>query len=358
MKKIKLNIIHSLLMEQDMYGVSRYNNIDGVTCYMNSILAVLQQTPIFIDYILNAEFKDKLLTQNDIKSSILFQFHNLMTISHTHDNLIINPQTFRNVITLKNSMWGLRQHQDSQEFLTFLLNSIEEEIAQEVVFIPGKIKLNYTNDTNNNLIKILATSMWQKFIKKEFSIIKNLFGGMTHVVINCGYCNNKVHNFDIFQVLQLSINSNNLYDCLDSFINPESFDNHNMYTCEFCGRKTKASKNTTIWSPPPILIIQLKRFKFNNSYIPYKITDLIEYPHELNINKYIDPINNNNNNYYKLFAINNHHGNNTYAGHYTSIVKSRLDNKWYEFDDSSVLEQIDEKDLINKNAYMLFYSKI
>ena len=43
------------------YGVSRYANTEGVTCYMNSILTILQQTPIFIDYILNAEFKERFL---------------------------------------------------------------------------------------------------------------------------------------------------------------------------------------------------------------------------------------------------------------------------------------------------------
>ena len=109
-------------------GISKYNNIDGVTCYMNSILAILQQTPIFIDYILNSEFKIQLLSKykepTDIIKTISFQFHNLMNISNSYDNLTINPITFRNTISLKNIMWGQRQQQDSQEFLSFLLNKI------------------------------------------------------------------------------------------------------------------------------------------------------------------------------------------------------------------------------------------
>ena len=59
--------------------------------------------------------------------------------------------------------------------------------------------------------------------------------------------------------------------------------------------------------------------------------------------------------FYQLFAINNHISNHTRSGHYTSVVKNRLDNVWYEFDDSNVLKKVEEEDLVNKNAYMLFY---
>jgi ubiquitin carboxyl-terminal hydrolase 8 len=338
------------------YGVSRYANTEGVTCYMNSILAILQQTPIFIDYILNAEFKDSLMKHTDItnlKSCVIFQFHNIMTISNTHDNLIINPTTFRNTLTTKNEMWGMHMQQDSQEFLTFLLNSIEEEISEEVIFIPGLIANSQKSiNIEDDLINMIGYSMWQKFIKKEFSIIKNLFCGMTHLTITCNYCNNQVHNFDMFQVLQLSIQNNNtLYECLDNFTNTETLDKDNMYICEFCGHKNKASKNTTIWKAPPILIIQLKRFESYRG----KITNLIEYPLELDISKYIDKLNSSNR--YQLFAINNHISNHTRSGHYTSIVKNRLDNVWYEYDDSNVLHKVEETELVNKNAYMLFYYK-
>ena len=48
------------------YGISKFNNSSGVICYINSILAILQQTPIFADYILTAQFKDKLLNNNNI----------------------------------------------------------------------------------------------------------------------------------------------------------------------------------------------------------------------------------------------------------------------------------------------------
>ncbi len=351
-------------LDEVIYGISKYNNTPGVICYMNSIIAILQQTPIFADYILTAQFKDKLLEKNPDKdkiiNSILFQFYNLLNISHTYDNFKINPDTFRNTISKKESMWGKSQHQDSQEFLTFLLNSIEEEIAEKVVFIPGRI-INEVDDLQSNLINLMAHNCWQKYIKNEFSIIKNLFGGLSHVVITCSYCGNKSHNFDLFQILQLSIpdNATNIYDCLDEFIKEEKVDIHNMIRCDFCGKFNKSTKQTKLWKLPKILIIQLKRFRVNNyGIINQKINTMIEYPiNNLDLSKYTNNINNR----YNLFGVNCHHNfgpfNSINFGHYTSNVINRFDNKWYTFDDSKPIVELTEDDIITKNAYMLFYIK-
>jgi len=332
------------------YGISKFNNSSGVTCYINSILAILQQTPIFSDYILSGTYKDKIKSSE----SILFQLYNIFNLSHTYDNYNINPDTFRHIITLKNEVWGYHQHQDSQEFLSFLLNSIEEEIAEKVKFIPGRI-INLQNNLQNNLLNLMANNSWQKFIGNEFSIIKNLFGGMTHIIITCNFCNNKSHNFDFFQILQLSINYDSLEECLDDFIKEEMIDQDNMIKCSFCGHYNKSTKHTKFWKLPKILIIQLKRFKVNNyGIITEKISKQVDYPINLNLDKYI---NNNINNNYELFAVNNHHSinNSINHGHYTSMVINRFNNKWYNFNDSKSLEEVNQ--IISKNAYNLFYMK-
>ena len=241
-------------------------------------------------------------------------------------------------------MWGYHRHQDSQEFLSFLLNSIEEEISEKVIFIPGRINNNLEHKLGDNLLHLMANNCWQKYIKNEFSIIKSLFGGMTHIVTTCSYCSNKSHNFDFFQILQLSCNNNTtLEGCLDEFIKEEKIDNDNMIKCDFCGHYNKSTKQNKFWKLPKILIIQLKRFEGQNRAV--KISKMIEYPMNININNYN----------YKLFAVNNHHtiGNSINFGHYTSFVINRFNNKWYKFDDANNLEEVNE--IISKNAYNLFY---
>jgi ubiquitin C-terminal hydrolase len=337
------------------FGVSKFHNNSGVICYMNSILAILQQTPILCDYILTGQFKDKIKSTE----SILFQLYNILNLSHTHDSCCINPENFRKIISLKNDMWAQSQHQDSQEFLSFLLNSVEEELSDKVHFIPGRILQN-SNNLQQNLLNLMANNAWHRFIKNEFSIIKNLFGGLNHVNIVCSYCNNKSHNFDFFQILQLSCNNNStLEECLDEFNTEETVDNDNMIKCDFCGHYNKSTKQTFLWKLPKILIIQLKRFEIKN-YRRIKISKMVEYPINLNMNKYIDNNIINKDDYnYSLFAVNNHHSIGNYNsinfGHYTSNVINRFDNKWYTFDDSKKIIEVD--DIVSENAYMLFYIK-
>lgn len=346
--------------DEEFIGVSKYNNKSNVICYMNSIFAILQQTPIFTDYILTAQFKDKIKV--DLKDSILFQFYNILKLSHSHNNYNINPDTFRNIITKKDDMWGEHEHQDSQEFLTFLLNNIEEEIAEKVQYIHGRLLYIHDKSPINNLINIMAINSWKKFVKNEYSIIKNLFGGMTHINNKCSCCGNISHNFDFFQILQLSISNETdcLDDCLDNFVKEETMDINNMIKCDFCNHRNKSIKKISLWTLPKILIIQLKRFRTNNyGVISEKINNMIKYPiKNLDMTKYMDP-NSKKVTTYDLFAINNHHSigkfNSINFGHYTTNVINRYNNKWYKFDDSKELEEISQDDLVNKNAYMLFY---
>ena len=112
-------------------GVSRFVNINGVTCYMNSILTILQQTPLFSDWILNFNFKDDLIEKyksKNIDDSILLNFYKLLTTSLKNDYKTITPISFRECISKIDSMWGEHQHQDSQEFLIFLFTKLEDNL--------------------------------------------------------------------------------------------------------------------------------------------------------------------------------------------------------------------------------------
>lgn len=345
---------HLIAMEQ-LHGVCRFTNIDGVTCYMNSILTIIQQMPLFVDYLLTIK--------ND--SPITYQLGKLMYESHIRDNLILTPIGFRRAMCNKNSMWGKKEQQDSQEFFNFLLCSIEEELSKQVKFVPGRklsaIELSsHVNTINNEHIYNTLYTIYKNVVKqsnlmKEYSIIKKLFGGMVHNMINCNYCGNISHNYDSFFTLQLNIRDN-IYECMDDFIKSEQFDKNNMITCGFCGMKNNAHKKTIISSMPEILVIHLKRFMINNyGIVTQKISSMVKYPLELDITKYGEG----DIGTYKLFGVNMHHSigynDNANHGHYTSIVINRNNNKWYHYNDN--IEPIEVHRHEHKNAYMLFYYK-
>ncbi len=342
-------------------GICKYNNNTGVTCYMNSILAILQQTPYFADYIISDNYyiEDETENKDIILNSVIFQLFKIFKISMSNDNKQLTINTFRRNLAKKSFIWGEHQQQDSQEFLTFLLNTVEDEIKDSVLYLPGR-KLEKTKVNVENLI---ALKNWENFTKNEYSIVKELFTGQNQSILECENCKSKSSRFEIFTNLQLNIEEKcmDIYDCLDCYIEKEQLDKINSVWCNFCFQKNRAFKSNYIWKTPKVLIINFKRFKYNDyGMLTSKNTKLIKYPIEnLDISKYINPnspdINKCN---YNLFGVNIHKSiggmNNINFGHYISCVKNRFNNKWYIFDDNCVHEaSID--DIINSNSYLLFY---
>ena len=369
-------------MEEIELGVSKFNNINGVTCYMNSILSIIQQIPILSNYIVNGYFKDVLISncnnKDEINDSIIYNLHQVLKASLENDNKNITPSTFRKKISKKDEIWGEHQHQDSQEFLNFLITSMEEEIKQKVDFIPGNI-FNITIENKSieeNLDNIFSILQWQKSLKKEFSPLKLLFSGQFLNVIECSICNNKSNNYELFQTLSLPIPIQNkgndliktftLNDCLSNYFKNEKLDKDNKINCDFCYLKNQSNKYSKLWKTPKILVIHIKRFLVNNyGVMSQKLINKIDFPiNDLDISNYIDKNSPDiNKSKYNLMGVNYHISLggmlNCNFGHYISAVKNRFNNKWYLFDDNKVSELNYREDIIsnnrNKNAYLLFY---
>ena len=351
-------------------GISKYKNINGVTCYMNSILAILQQTPLFSDYIVSGKFKN-LLTDEKYEEKISYQLHKLFRISMSMDGANLTPSSLRKVCSDKDYVWGENQQQDSAEFLQFLITKIEEELGQTVDFLPGsKINDSYLeNSVNNSLELIQAMASYQSFIKKEFSPIKTLFTGLEKTKTTCKVCQNTKNNFQTFSIWQLPIPDGKpgkiteLQDCMDKWFEVEKLDDHNRLSCDFCGVKSNANKTFSIFTSPKILIIQLKRFKrdmYGN--VSRKINDHVNYPiYDLDISKYISESSPNKDKCrYNLLGVNIHQELGSYAninmGHYVSILKNRLDNNWYLFNDDNKPMKVERiEQLVNSKTYLLFY---
>jgi ubiquitin C-terminal hydrolase len=339
------------------YNVCKFKNINGVTCYINSILHILQMIPNFTKYILSIKYNDK---------SLMYELYKLLNASLNNNDLIINPVSFYITIGKINKMWNEPIYQDSQEFLSFLISKIQEEdynynfknkgpfySANNLKYIKNDILQPI--DTIKNIIGINEWSNYENF---EYSPIKKIFNG---ILINnkiCSFCNCCSIKYDIFITLQLSIpESNNneifsLYDCLDYLIKFQKVDKNNKLLCNLCGIKNKSNYNSLLWKTPEILIIQIKRFNIDNS----KIKNNIIYPKILNLYKYFD--NNSpykNNSLYELFGINIHidFDNTINNGHYISVVKNK--NKWLLYDDSNDVIHINN--IQHSDAYLLFYRK-
>jgi len=374
-------------------GVSKYKNIMGITCYMNSILHILQQTPIFIEYITQAKFRDTIINKINkknpnatnlekeilVKDFVIFELFRLFKTSLENDDSSITPTTFKTLIGKKNDIWNEYNHQDSQEFFNFLISQLEEEVGMKCEFVPG---LNYDETScdsyysiTDSIKNIVAINSWIKFQSREFSPLKNLFDGLVQNNRKCMCCNTSSTGYEPFLTLPVSIpikdkndmvKTFDIYDCIDHFISEEQFDAENKMNCEMCGLHNRGHSKTLLWKTPQILVIHIKRF-LNNTYgIPsQKITNNIRYPiKNLDLSKYFDPASPHKSSCkYDLIGINIHqafgYGNNINAGHYTSIVKNIINNNWYLYNDSNQVKMAYTKaNLQSNNAYLLFYYRV
>lgn len=343
------------------YGVSRYNNIMGITCYMNSILHILQQIPIFVKYIYNFEFEGLLL--NDKNNYVIYELYRLFKISIEKDNSIITPKTFKKIIGEKNNMWNEFNHQDSQEFFNFLISQIKEEIGSKSHFISSLNCHTLQNMTiSDSIDNIIATNMFINYKSYEYSPLNEMFNGLFKNTCLCTCCKSINIKFEPFLTLAIDINTKNeqveLYDCLDMFCDDQQLDTNNKRICDFCGLSNKSYTKSLLWTPPKILVIHIKRFGITTQ----KITTKVNYPiKNLDLSKYIDPKSQFKTNCkYDLIGINLHqslgHCKNINAGHYTSIIKNMINHKWYLYNDSNEPKlQTSMNDLQNKDAYLLFY---
>uniref|UniRef100_A0A673HVD6 Ubiquitin carboxyl-terminal hydrolase 15 n=1 Tax=Sinocyclocheilus rhinocerous TaxID=307959 RepID=A0A673HVD6_9TELE len=145
-----------------------------------------------------------------------------------------------------------------------------------------------------------------------------------------------------------------LKDCIELFTTKEKLGADDPWYCPDCKQHQQATKKLDLWSVPPVLVVHLKRFSYSR-YMRDKLDSLVDFPlrdldmSEFLINPSAGPSR------YDLIAVSNHYGG-MGGGHYTAYAKNKEDQKWYNFDDSSVSPSSEEQ-TVSKAAYVLFYQR-
>ena len=144
----------------------------------------------------------------------------------------------------------------------------------------------------------------------------------------------------------------NLVECFQFFCKEEQLKIGNEWYCNKCKEHLLAKKKIDLYYLPKILIINFKRFIKESEHWE-KNDENVDFP-IINFNMkdlIIGP--DKEHSIYDLFAVSQHYGS-TGAGHYTAVCKNR--GKWYNYDDSSVL-QTSPKACLSSAAYILFYRR-
>jgi ubiquitin C-terminal hydrolase len=324
----------------------------GNTCYLNSCIQILSHT-----YELNNLFKkvSKERNLNDIIDSLLLVEWNKIYTMMWNENCTIAPYGFlkgiHNVAEKKNReiFTGYSQN-DMPEFLNFLIECFHNGLEREV-----DIKISGVPQNNSDKIAKICYKMMQDMYSKHYSELLNLFYGIQ--VSKISSLENEIKSLtpEPFCNLSLPIPNNksniNIFDCFDLYCKPELLDGDNKWFNEETNKRESVYKGLCFWNLPDILIIDLKRFNFNNR----KIHTIVDVPlNNLDLSKYVIGYNKENN-IYDLYAICNHSGS-CMGGHYYAYVKT-ASGKWIMFNDT-IVKEISEKQLISEKSYCFFFRKI
>jgi ubiquitin carboxyl-terminal hydrolase 8 len=268
---------------------------------------------------------------------------------------VVEPSIFKKAIsTFAPQFSGYHQH-DAQELLAFLLDGIHEDLnrVKERPYIEDR-DCDGTNDEED------AIENWKNYLRRNKSLIVDMFQGQLRNTCKCLKCGHVNVRFEPFMYLSLPMSqtTKSLDDCIDLYLKEESLSGDNKYNCEKCKTLTNGTKKQDLWMLPPVLIVHLKRFKYNDyGKIGTKNEAAIDYPitewdlkSRVKSSRGVYPR-------YDLYAVANHMGG-LGGGHYTAHALNRFDDTWYEFNDSSY-RSVDESihKSLSKSAYVLFYNR-
>lgn len=318
-------------------------------------------------------------------------------------NVKIKPVTLLQSLAKTNRMFGTGYQQDAREALTFILDDWHTETAQPVTISLKKIdddcgKLLDARDHMmtvckgsslledkkkeietykklkakypNAVIILKSYKAWSNYINKYgYSFVTKLFVGLLHSELQCRECSSKSNKFDIYNEITVEIPNPTLFkrkentyvtlnECMDMFCSNEALDDDNKWNCPVCEKRVNVTKKFKLWTAPPLLIIVLKRFSRSmigsNRIMTSKNNTLVNFPMELDIIKYLDPLNTKKKSMkYDLISVVNQHGS-LEGGHYFSYAKNYDDGKFYLYNDSSVSVMNDD-DVVTSGAYILCY---
>lgn len=321
------------------------NNIQN-TCFINSILQCLFSLNDFNKYFNNLN-NLKLVKQENknyqLYKNIIVNLH-LIINNLNNDN---EPSKYvkelcstlqklsQNGDTIASNISNFNQHNDAEEFLSFLIDKIEDYTIDKKLI--NKNKLVIDNDH------------FYKTFKKNYNIITDLFKIQYITQYKCLHCNKLTElNFNNYiNKLELSVsnkNINKLEDALKEYTKTKIMED---YHCEKCKHTGKAKERTLLTLSPKYLIIQLNRYNNDGS----KINKRIQIPGRFSIDNYSYD---KNNVIYKLMSVTCHLEFNMLAGHYVSILRNN--NKWALIDDDNI-NICNNTEMVHKNGYLCFYKR-
>ncbi|ORY78594.1 hypothetical protein BCR37DRAFT_350248 [Protomyces lactucae-debilis] len=359
----------------------------GNMCFMNAVLQVLVYCPPF--YNLFASIGKRVVQQIGSTTPLM----DAMVMFIQEFELLSGQMALEDIgeafspDNVYQSMRGnsrfnsmQRGHQeDAEEFLGFLLDGLHEEFVTAMK-PPGQMNGHSRQSSQQDNASV--TDEWLEVGKKQKlavtrtstiteSPISSIFGGHMRSILKITGAKDSV-TLEPFQPLQLDIQSEDvstIEDALRKLPEPEILSD--SWT-DASGQQVSATKQVFIETLPPVLILHLKRFLYDNVGGTQKFWKQVGYPLELEMpSQALSPARRGIvRTTYKLIGVVYHHGLSASGGHYTVDVLRQDGKSWIHLDDTSI-SPVEAKDVAvevdrsrhtlgrpSKLAYILLYGRV
>eukprot|EP01130_Rhizamoeba_saxonica_P009369 TRINITY_DN3802_c0_g1_i1.p1 TRINITY_DN3802_c0_g1~~TRINITY_DN3802_c0_g1_i1.p1 ORF type:complete len:290 (-),score=25.32 TRINITY_DN3802_c0_g1_i1:285-1154(-) len=260
-------------------GLKNYGN----TCYCNSVIQALYFCLPFREQVLQYTYSNRdSIRQKNLIGSICRLFSQMSRFNRRYG--VIEPRDFVSRVK-RNVMFEGKEQHDAHEFLTFLLNDLDETLKQKKASENGEDK-------------------------EIRSFIQDTFEGILSNETKCLGCENITTREESFLNLSIDIERNSsVTSCLKSFCSTEYLRGSNKFYCDICCGLQEAKKRMHIKKLPKVLVIHLKRFKYIERLARFaKLSHRINFPFDIRLSGYTTPETEDPERAYNLFAVVTHIG--------------------------------------------------
>uniref|UniRef100_A0A669EDE7 Ubiquitin carboxyl-terminal hydrolase n=1 Tax=Oreochromis niloticus TaxID=8128 RepID=A0A669EDE7_ORENI len=187
--------------QSERSGLCGLSNL-GNTCFMNSAVQCLSNTPPLTEYFLKDKYTDELNEDNPLgmKGEIARAYAELIKQLWSGKYSYVTPRPFKTQVGRFAPQFSGYQQQDSHELLAFLLDGLHEDLNR--IRKKPYIQLK---DANGRPDKVVAEEAWENHIKRNDSIIVDIFHGLFKSTLVCPVCSKVSVTFDPFCYLTLPL---------------------------------------------------------------------------------------------------------------------------------------------------------
>lgn len=187
--------------------------------------------------------------------------------------------------------------------------------------------------------------------------VAQLFGGWLCRAVACPACAHASTTRERFLSLSVDVTpaTATLSDALRSLCKPEALDGDNLYRCGRCGAAVRATTQMLVGTAPPVLVVHLKRFQPG---VRGKIAAHVAFPDRLTLRAFMPRATAATAPTYRLCAVVVHRDLAGFVlfGHYVAYVRAS-DGTWHLADDARVTP-VPASQVLAAQAYILVYQQV